>query len=119
MNKEQETELSEAYLTAGGLRLEVAQFAIEMENEMRANDFKGKDAWKHRSLDSLYNWLLKEVTELHEAMTKARTAREAGRYVDDVISESADGGNILMFIVWKVRNLQNEQGIKRRGGSTE
>ncbi len=91
------------------LRPEVAQFAVDMEDEMRANDFKGRDAWKHRSLDSLYNWLLKEVTELHEALTKARTQKEKGRYAEDVISECADTSNICMFIADKVRRMQNEQ----------
>lgn len=80
------------------LRPELKVFVVQMEDEMRANDHKGKDGWKYSSEERLFAWLMDEVRELYEAMTKARTVREKLRYSDDVISEAADVANIAMMI---------------------
>ncbi len=91
------------------LRPELKKFAIDMEDEMRANDHKGKDGWKHSSETSLFAWLMDEVRELYEAMTKARTIKEKDRYEDDVISEAADTANIAMMIADLARRKKEER----------
>lgn len=80
------------------LRPHLREFAVRMEEEMRANDHKGPDGWRHNSEASLFSWLLDEVRELHEAMARPRTAREQTRYSEDVASEAADVANIASFI---------------------
>lgn len=89
------------------LRPELRSFVINMEDEMRANDHKGKDGWKHNSLDHLLNHLMDEVRELHAAMTKARTRTEQARYTEDVVSEAADVANVAMMVADVARRNTN------------
>jgi NTP pyrophosphatase (non-canonical NTP hydrolase) len=92
------------------LRPELKTFVIQMEEEMRANDHKGKDGWKTYSESHLFAKLLAEIQELYEAMVKARTVRETHRYIDDVISECADVANFAMMLADNV--------TKKREGAT-
>lgn len=86
------------------IRPELQRFVVAMEDEMQANDHKGRDGWKHKDENQLFTWLLDEVRELHEALTKKRTLREIGHLSDDVMGEAADVGNIASFIFYIMRD---------------
>lgn len=70
-----------------GLRDELARFAINMEQQLRANDYKG--GWASCTPNWLLNRLTQEVAELARVLTSG---------VGDPITEAADVANFAMMI---------------------
>ena len=70
------------------LRPEVLAFAIAMERELRANDYKG--GWKECDSASLLQHLDEEVYELTEEAMKSTS--------ENVLSEAADVANLAMMV---------------------
>lgn len=71
------------------LRREVAAFAGEMEARLRANEHKG--GWQDCASNELLVMLLKEVSELAEALYWRASSNEVRR-------EAADVANFAMMI---------------------
>lgn len=75
-------------------RDEVVDFAISMEQRLRANDHKG--GWKEDKLECLFYGLMVEVNELDNAISR--------KYDDAAVSaECADVANFAMMIADVVR----------------
>lgn len=71
----------------------VLRFAVEMEMRLRENDWNG--GWDDCNTDWLYAQLLKECTELHDAVSK--TIYQPNR-ITQIGIEAADVANFAMMI---------------------
>ena len=86
------------------MREEVVEFAQAMEVELSKNDWKG--GWKDCQVDYLFNRLLLEIAELHEAIYSSEwelTEKEG------VQKECIDVANFVMMI-WG--NANETQGAR-------
>jgi hypothetical protein len=68
-------------------------FTAQMEQKLRANDYKG--GWHDSKLDDLFDGLLEEVEELRDVV-KARKGAH-------IIEEAADVANFCMMLADRVR----------------
>lgn len=81
------------------VRPEVARFALAMERELQANDFKG--GWRGLSIGRLQEMLAEERRELDYALyvlINEGLNPEETTGLKSVVSEAADVANIAMFI---------------------
>lgn len=70
------------------LRPPLHSFACIMEEQLKNNDYKGKEGWRDVNAQELFSKLLEEVRELHIAICTGK----------DVPREAADTANMAMMI---------------------
>ncbi len=88
----------EAFSELLGVRPSVIQFALLMEERLKANDHKG--GWGHCSLDYLIGRLKEEIQELDSSIGKAREHKDhiSRPRRMNVKLESCDVANFAMMI---------------------
>ena len=80
----------------GEVREEVRDFAIEMEERLRANDYKG--GWKNELPQFLIARVREELEELDEAVDRIRANCLEDELADNVWHEAADVANFAMMV---------------------
>lgn len=79
-----------------GWRPEVVAFATLMEQQLRANDHKGRAGWKHDAAGALFDHVVEEVRELQQALTAWPCDTQA--YRTNIGKEAADLANMAMMV---------------------
>ena len=78
------------------VRTEVRAFAREMEDRLRANDYKG--GWKSEFPQWLIARIRDELEELNAAVDRIRANGLESDLVENVWHEAADVGNFAMMV---------------------